>query len=206
MLRRRDNQSSSRGTKNQQRPSGLTTVLENQMLRKANEELTVEVNILKKGKESNKVQEMKLELDALALRKANQELTKDNEQFNSQYTNDDLTKSLENLKRENETLRTEMERLKALAEPDSEPEEANEYAVPLNKKWNSLSIGNDMYDSVFSFKVDTPEIWPDPLVWNIIYAAVPAEYSIPDPEFTHELARNVAWGMLQPTLSSNQKS
>jgi hypothetical protein len=81
-----------------------------------------------------------------------------------------------------------------------EDEEANEHAVPRNNHWNSLRLGN-MYDSLFTFKVDTPHVRPDPLVWDVICAAVPPDYSIPDPEFTNELTRNVALGLLKPAPS-----
>ena len=40
-----------------------------------------------------------------------------------------------------------------------------------------------MYDSLFSFKVDTPQVWYDPLTWNIIHASLPHDFSIPDPRF-----------------------
>lgn len=57
----------------------------------------------------------------------------------------------------------------------------------LNPNWNSLSLGTDMYDSLFSFKVDTPQVWYDPLVWNIFYAARPSDYTIPDSKFVNIL-------------------
>lgn len=79
-------------------------------------------------------------------------------------------------------------------------EETLEYAVPLNDYWNSLSFGTKSYDSLFSYQVDTPHIWADPTVWNIVYAAVPTEYSIPDQEFVNVLSQRIAWNLLQSTL------
>lgn len=61
--------------------------------------------------------------------------------------------------------------------------------VPLNSNWNTLSLGTEMYDSLFTFTVDTPQVSYDPDVWNIIYAALPSDYTIPDPEFLNFLRK-----------------
>ncbi|MFC4765825.1 hypothetical protein [Effusibacillus consociatus] len=85
-------------------------------------------------------------------------------------------------------------------------EDTLEYAVPLNENWNSLSTGTNLYDSIFGFQVDTPNVWPDPTVWNIVYAAVPADYTIPDPVFINELSQRVAWNLVQETLPEDNSS
>ncbi|GAX91995.1 hypothetical protein [Effusibacillus lacus] len=82
-------------------------------------------------------------------------------------------------------------------------EELLEYAVPLNTNWNTLSPGDKLYNSLFSFEAETPNVWMDPLTWNIVYAAVPTGYSIPDPAFINVLSQRVAWNLLQPTISDN---
>ncbi|WP_018131673.1 hypothetical protein [Effusibacillus pohliae] len=76
---------------------------------------------------------------------------------------------------------------------------ADENSVPLNDYWNSLSLGYSMYDSLFLIAEPT-QTWPDPLVWNIMYAAAPAGYAIPDPAFVQVLSTAVAWLLLKPTL------
>ncbi|WP_018131669.1 hypothetical protein [Effusibacillus pohliae] len=86
--------------------------------------------------------------------------------------------------------------------PDDEQESPLEYAVPLNRNCDSLSPGNNLYDALFSFEVETPPVWVDPTVWNIAYAAVPAGYSIPDPVFVNTLAQRVAWQLVEPTITT----
>lgn len=71
-------------------------------------------------------------------------------------------------------------------------------AVPLNSNWNSLSLGTEMYDSLFSFTVNTPQVWYDPLVWNIIYAALPTGYTMPDPAFMNILRTITARELMKP--------
>jgi chromosome segregation ATPase len=183
-----------------------TNQQEIRQLKETNEELWAENTSLKKENEELKKQEMKLKLDNFVNNKLCEELKQENEKLKKGTMFDELNSSLQILRDENEELRNELLKLKedanerkTQAAPDDEEE--NEYAVRLNDHWNSLSLGKDMYDSLFSFKVETPHVWPDPLVWNIVYAAVPPEYAIPDPDFTNELTRNVAWGMLKPTLS-----
>jgi hypothetical protein len=181
-------------------------------LRMAIRKLNAEIETLKAVVEAQKHEFLKTQEQLLAenkaLRKEIDELRdqQENEKLKKGTLFEELNRSLERLKVENEVLRNELLNFEDdFGNPKKktgyEDEKANEYAVPLNDYWNSLSLGNKMYDSLFSFQVDTPNIWPDPIVWNIIYAAVPPEYSIPDPEFIHELTRNVAGGILKPTLS-----
>ena len=82
----------------------------------------------------------------------------------------------------------------------------NSFAVPLNTNWDSLSLGTEMYDSLFKFKVNTPQVWYDPLVWNIIYAALPHDYTMPDPKFVNILRTATARELMKPVLSPNFNS
>ena len=77
----------------------------------------------------------------------------------------------------------------------------NALVIPLNTNWNSLSLGTEMYDSLFPFKVNTPQVWYDPLVWNIIYAALPHDYTMPDPKFEDILHYASARDLMKPVLS-----
>lgn len=90
---------------------------------------------------------------------------------------------------------------KKIPQPNTDiMEDTLEYAVPLNDYWNSLSFGTKSYDSLFSHQVDTPHIWADPTVWNIVFAAVPTEYAIPDQDFVNVLSQRIAWNLLQSSL------
>ncbi|MGM0923026.1 MAG: hypothetical protein ACQEWW_17735, partial [Bacillota bacterium] len=119
---------------------------------------------------------------------------------------DKLIKENKKIRTDNEKLLLENSKLKSeLADENADSEEeAIEGAVPLNKNWNSLSLGTEMYESLFSCKVDTPQVWIDPLVWNIVYAAVPSDYTIPDSKFVNSLSTHVARELLKPTFSPDK--
>lgn len=96
------------------------------------------------------------------------------------------------LRRGNRELRAEVELLRRSCKKSNRKDLKR-------KNRNSLSLGNGMYDSLFSRNVETPDVWPDPDIWNIVYAAAPPEYSIPDREFTNELAKIVDQELLEHT-------
>uniref|UniRef100_UPI000A826B87 hypothetical protein n=1 Tax=Alicyclobacillus kakegawensis TaxID=392012 RepID=UPI000A826B87 len=150
---------------------------ENKQLKRANEELLTENQALRKENEELKKQAMQLAVD-----------------------------SFERLKAENEQLRMKLANLNNNSGESKIQGRSNQYATHLHGDLNSLTAPKNVYESLFSFAKDTPHVRPDPVVWNIIYEAVPPGYSIPDPEFTNELIRNVASGLFKPALSSGTNS
>lgn len=121
------------------------------------------------------------------------------------------TKNSRQLLKKNGKLLTKQNEQKTEKTKTNEPitkktEEPLEYAVPLNEFWNSLSLGPKSYDSLFSHNVDTPHIWADPTVWNIVFAAVPTGYSIPDQSFINVLSQRIAWKLLENTLPEENPS
>ncbi|WP_110927968.1 hypothetical protein [Bacillus massiliglaciei] len=108
------------------------------------------------------------------------------------------------LKMKQETLEKEYSKLKSDISESEDEEILPDGTVPLNSEWNSLSLGKNMYDSMFSFQVDTPQVWYDPLIWNIFYASVPAGYSIPDMKFITVLSTGIARQLLRPTFTYDQ--
>ncbi len=150
-------------------------------------------------------QNVSLKDEIKKMKKMTEGLTEDNQKLQTQNVN--LSMENKKLKTENEKLLLENAKLKTETTNDIKAEtedQSPEGAVPLNSNWNSLSLGTEMYESLFSCKVDTPQVWIDPLVWNIFYAAVPSEYSIPDSKFVNILSTNVARELLKPAFTSDQ--
>ena len=54
--------------------------------------------------------------------------------------------------------------------------------------------------------MNTPQVWYDPLVWNIIYAAIPTDYTLPDPRFLNILRAATARELMKPILSSSSSN
>ncbi|WP_217996365.1 hypothetical protein, partial [Alicyclobacillus shizuokensis] len=179
-----------------------TSQEEHKQLKAANEELLAENQTLRKNNEELKKQAMQPEPDSLVSRKTIDE----NEKPRKRILDVDLLNSLERLKTENERLRMELANLKNSSGESNIEGRANEYADLPKDSSVSFIPESKTYESLFSVKIDTPHVHPDPAVWNLIYSSVPPGYSIPDPEFISELSRHVATGKLKPAASSRTLS
>lgn len=59
-----------------------------------------------------------------------------------------------------------------------------------------------VYDTLFPESAATPDIVPDPSVWDTVYASVPANYSIPDADFAAFLAASLDEAAAPPSTAS----
>ena len=170
-----------------------------------------------------------LALENNVLRRQNRELKTMLQSLQRQLHRSDVNQSLainRSLEAANRELREEIRALRARAaavislapgapprredpsfpfppQPVPEPDRATELPAPPPVAVAPEDGGTaDIYDSLFTGHVDTPDVIPDPAVWDIVQAGVPEDYVIPDPEFTEELARALAEEQLGRTTAS----
>ncbi len=170
-----------------QRAAMTALVQENNTLRRQNRELKATLQFLQRqlrGSDVNRLLALSKSLEA-----ANRELREEIKALRDRAAT--VTPLAPNAlpRRENPSVPSPL--VQAVPEPDRETEHPAPPPVAIAPE-NEGTATADIYDSLFTGQVDTPDVIPDPAVWNIIQAGVPEDYAIPDPEFTEELARGLA--------------
>ncbi len=154
----------------------------NDGLNKKMETLITKNETLRKEVEVAKYETMKANLELWLLKKEQAKMQKEDQN--------------PSLQADREAVMTEGDVDQAvLPQPESENHVQNEVTedasfAPLNEE--STNSEEAEYDSIFSLKGETPEVEPDPIVWNAIQDAVPSEYAIPDQSFVQELRQEEA--------------
>ena len=69
-------------------------------------------------------------------------------------------------------------------QPESQPDQPESQP-------DQQSAPRSVYDALFPESETTPDIVPDPTVWDVVYASVPENYSIPDADFAAYLAASL---------------